>query len=221
MLNGQSVNGIYGGINFSGETWVLSAIAESLCLYDYSGVTPYYYLYNFETKTWWKMSGVLKGDIASSSAIKILYVPSFDRQKWHTFLSVFSTPNKYLLSQSQGCTQNGVNPFMISKAYNTNPSETGSLTDAILLVKGEKDSTATVSLQYSLTVDSDDFVEIKTFEDFIFNGDLEILFIPVPIGNIANAHHYRLKIIVSDTSGSSPVYLYNIERRFRTKGRSR
>lgn len=221
QVNNQTTNGVMGGVTFSGDAWVLAATAESLCLYNYSADYGYYYLYNFETKTWWKMSGILKGDIGATDEIKIAYVSSFDRQKFYTFLSIFSTANDYVLSNDQGCTQTGVLPFITTKAFNTNPSETGSLTEIILLLKGSSSDPADIKIQYSLTVHSDDFVDIRAYEQYVFNNDLETLSIPVPTSSIANAHHYRLKIIIGTTSGTSTVYLYNIERRFRMKGRSR
>jgi hypothetical protein len=371
VINNQSSNGIMGGISFSGESWVLQAIADALCVYDYTGDTDYFYFYAFETKTWWKRSGVNIGDIGqitaevpayldwqevtlyeesgltsiiyhltidpdypsvnkhlkwtylgetilemdtvddvvtftpspfdanptfaftlpstgykqltfsyrkgnamahylwvylendplitdyidftsiyvpdslelvlwlevtvpavpaytvlpyytgSETLEKILYVPSFNRQKWFNFISITSDTQDYVYSNTQGCTQGTETPFFVTKAFNSNPSETGSLTELILAIKGTDASTANIKVQYSLTVDGDDFVDIKTYDGYIFNGDLEVLSIPVPISYIANAHHYRLRVEIGNCSDTEGVYLYNIERRFRVKGRSR
>jgi hypothetical protein len=91
----------------------------------------------------------------------------------------------------------------------------------VLQVKGVSTYTADITVQYSLTDDADDFIDIKAYDNYIFDGDVEILSIPVPIGNIANAHHYRLKIIIGSSSHATGVYLFNIERRFRIIGRAR
>lgn len=153
--------------------------------------------------------------------IKILYVPAFNRQKWYNFVSLYSVAQDYVFAGEKGCIQGTQMPFLVTKAFNTNPSETGSLTEVILLVKGVANATVDIQVQYSLTVDADDFVSIKEYDGYIFNGDLEVLSIPVPISNIANAHHYRIKIIIGNSSNAAGVQLYNIERRFRLKGRSR
>ena len=230
-MNGQSINGIFGGINVGGESWVLASAAESLCVYDYTGLTAYYYLYNYEAKTWWKMSGILKTDIgyAQTSMIPFgyvsdtmnLYVPSFDRQSYYAFVSKPYWVIGYVFASGLGCTHSTTYPFIESKSYNTNPSETGSLTEVVLLLRGTVDCTALMKIQYSLTADADDFIDIKTFDSYRFTGDVEVLSVPVPVSLIANAHHYRIKIVIGNASSGPSVYLYNIERRFRVKGRSR
>jgi hypothetical protein len=221
VLNGQSSNGIFGGISFSGEPWVLTSDANFLYVYNYSGLVAYYYVYNFETKTWWKKSGMLKGDISATSEIDIRYIPFFNRQGMFNFISVFSVANDYLFSMQLGRTQGTVLPFFITKAYNSNPSETGSLTEVLLEVKGTSSAVADIVILYSLTIAGNDFVAIKTYDDYVFNGDVEILSIPVPISNIANAHHYRIKVQIGNSTTPPTVYLFNVERRFRLKGRSR
>jgi len=221
VLNGQSSNGIFGGISFSGEAWVLASNANFLYVYNYTGLVAYYYVYNFETKTWWKKSGMLKGNISSASEIDIKYIPFFNRQGMFNFISIFSAANDYLFSMQLGCTQGTVLPFFITKAFNTNPSETGSLTEVVLSIKGVLNSLADVVISYSLTVDTSDFTEIKRFDDYRFNGDMEIIAIPVPTAYIANAHHYRIKVEIGNVTTPPTVYVYNVERRFRLKGRSR
>jgi hypothetical protein len=152
---------------------------------------------------------------------KILYVPAFNRQEWFNFISVLSDTQDYVYANEQGCTQGVYVPFFITKAFNTNPSETGTLTEIILAIQGTNSETANIKVQYSLTVDADDFLDIRTFTGYTFNGDVEIISIPVPISNIANAHHYRIRVEIGNFSDTEGVYLYNIERRFRVKGRSR
>jgi hypothetical protein len=221
VLNGQSSNGVFGGISFSGERWVLTSDANFLYVYNYSGLVAYYYVYNFETKTWWKKSGMLKGDVSSVSEIDVRYIPFFNRQGMFNFISIFSGANDYLFSMQLGRTQGTVLPFFVTKAYNSNPSETGSLTEVLLEVKGTSAATANIVIQYSLTVSDDDFVDVKRFDNYMFNGDVEVLSIPVPTSNIANAHHYRIKVQIGNSTTPPTVYLFNVERRFRLKGRSR
>ena len=220
ILNNQSSNGVMGGIDFSGANWVLTALAEELYMFDHTGATAYYYMFEFETKTWWKFSGFTATNISAASTFNFMYIPSYDRQELFNVISENDTQD-YYYSKQLGCTQGTAHPFMITKAFNSYPSETGSLTDVVLQVKGVSTYTADITVQYSLTDDADDFIDIKAYDNYIFNGDVEILSIPVPIGNIANAHHYRLKIIIGSSSHATGVYLFNIERRFRIIGRSR
>jgi len=152
---------------------------------------------------------------------KIMYVPSFNRQAWFNMISLLSETLDYVYANEQGCTQGTLVPFFVTKAFNTNPSETGTLTEIILAIKGTNAQTANIKVQYSLTVDADDFADIKVLAAHVFTGDLEVISIPVPISNIANAHHYRIRVEIGNFSDTAGVYLYNIERRFRVKGRSR
>ena len=221
VINGQSGNGIMGGISFTGEPWVVTSTADELYLYNYAGLTAYYYIFRFETKTWWKMSGMLKADIASNDAIKIMYIPYFTNQDIYNFISIFSAGQGYVLSEQLGCTQGTTYPFVVTKAFNTNPSEVGTLTDIIIMLQGTAGNTADVRLQFSITAGADDFTDIIAYDNYIFNGDVEIMSILMRIADIINTHHYRLKLSIGSLSSTNPVYVYNIERRFRTKGRSR
>jgi hypothetical protein len=76
--------------------------------------------------------------------------------------------------------------------------------------------TSTITLSYSLSTSANDFKTFKVFANYKFNGDIENLDIPVPVACIANAHHYRIKV---ECTGYTEIY--NIERRFRTRGRTR
>jgi hypothetical protein len=220
IVNSQTTNGVLGGIDFSGNNWVLTALSEELYMYDHTGATPYYYMFEFETKTWWKFSGFTATNIGAASTFNFMYVPSYSKQELFALISEDDTQDVYY-SKQLGCTQGTAYPFMVTKAFNSYPSETGSLTEVVLQVKGVATYKADVTVQYSLTDDASDFATIKTYDDYTFDGDVEILSIPVPIANISNAHHYRIKVIIGASTHASGVYLFNIERRFRSKGRSR
>jgi hypothetical protein len=219
IVNNTLVNGTMGGIILTGSDWVLSSDAYGLYVYSKSTTPALYYYFDFETRTWWKKSGIAKANVGTTSTINIRYIPSHTKQSMFMFVTINGTTPDLLFSQQLGKVQTN-QPFVITKAYNTSPSETGTLTELLLMIKGTKDDTADISVLYSLTDDADDFVSIKEYEEHVFTGDVEILSIPVPVAYIANSHHYRIKIIVGD-SYTFPVYLYNIERRFRVKGRSR
>ena len=130
-------------------------------------------------------------------------------------------------SQADGAISDSVYPFVITKSYQTMPSEQGTLSSIVLLMKSTDGLSADIEVLYSLTENGDDFQQIIKKTAYEFSGDMERFQIPLHPSFIANAHHYRLKIIVSNhlVSGSArsdlPVYLYNIERRFRVRGYSR
>jgi hypothetical protein len=108
----------------------------------------------------------------------------------------------------------GVNdPYIVTKAYNSSPSDIGSLTSVILQLKGVGGTTSQITLSYSLTSEADDFKVIKVFNAFAFNGDIQNVEIPVPTAYIINSHHYRLKL-----ESTNYVEVYNMERRFRVRG---
>jgi len=150
-----------------------------------------------------------------------MYIPYFTNQDIYNFISIFSAGQGYVLSEQLGCTQGTTYPFVVTKAFNTNPSEVGTLTDIIIMLQGTAGNTADVRLQFSITAGADDFTDIIAYDNYIFNGDVEIMSILMRIADIINTHHYRIKLSIGSLSSTNPVYVYNIERRFRTKGRSR
>ncbi len=78
----------------------------------------------------------------------------------------------------------------------------------------------TFSVYYSKTTDStDDWVLLKSYTDTDFeDGEPTILTLNLVGSEIARLRHYRLKFTVS---GGDNVRLCEVERRFRTIGRSR
>ena len=220
FVNGASTNGVFGGIYFTGNDWALASDTENLYLYQSDTTPSEYYRYDNEAKTWWKMSGITKTDAGTADTINVLFVPSYSKAFAFSFVTINTAgAATWFITTDLGLTQGTVYPYIVSKAFNTNPSEDGTLTDLILQVKGTKDATANITVLYQLTDNGSTFTTAKAYTAYKFTGDTEILQIPLHMSYIHRAHHYRLKIIVQSTV--SPVYLYNMERRFRTIGRSR
>jgi len=220
VLNGQLTNGVFGGISFSGTDWALASDNEYVYLYQ-SDTTPInYYRYAQETKTWWKMSGITNTQAGTAETINVLFVPSWSKSYMFSFVSINSaaTPTWFFTTEL-GLTQSTVYPYIVTKAYNTNPSEDGTLTALILQLKGTAAATCNITVQYQLTDNGSTFTTAKSYSAQAMSGDTEIFEIPLLASSVHRTHHYRLKIIVQSTV--SPVYLYNIERRFRIVGRSR
>jgi len=188
-----------------------------------------FYKFNLKSRTWWRMSGPSSNLVDISSQFKCYYIPNYTRSGIYTVIDNYEIVNGALTGNHtfdeyndmgfshDGSTEDIIYPYIITKAYNTNPSELGTLTTLILMISGTAAETADITVLYSLTTNADDFVELYHEEDYIFTGDVETIELPLPVSAIANAHHYRLKII----SEGNALYLYNIERRFRVRGRSR
>lgn len=218
-INGALTNGIMGGIEDLDTEFSLVADSEKLYIYDSTSKqhdNNYIYVFDTKYRTWWKRSGFSKNNS--------VYVDANFYMKYITMASSDSIVSFVSLETSAGLIdmhydighKGNYDPFIVTKAFNTNPSELGTLTAIILQIQGTIDSTSNISLLYSITMDGDDFTEFKSFTPYTFNGDVENISIPVPIAYIANANHYRLKLISSGT-----MLVYNIERRFRVKGYSR
>ena len=219
LVNNAMTNGIMGGIVLTGFDWVLESSAFGLYVYSKSITPIMYYFFDFETRTWWKKNGLTAPDVSATGTINVRLFPSHNKQL--IFMAITDnggTPDFYI-SQTLGKVQ-AVQPFIVTKSFNTNPSETGTLTEIILMLSGTVGQPCDIEVFSSLTEDTDDFTSIKKFENTYLTGDVQIFSIPMPVSFVTNAHHYRLKVSIGDTT-TYPVYLYNIERRFRVKGRAR
>jgi len=229
LVNNALTNGVMGGIEMDtsigsgfdqANHWRLTADKTNLYVYireSILDVDTFRYEFNFKTRTWWKRSVPNHLHASVIAPYKLWYVPMYNRTDVYTVVNSYHTGDyTFQVFDDKGFTHDDY-PYIITKAYNTNPSELGTLTTLILMLSGTAGETADITVLYSLTTNADDFVELYHEEDYLFTGDVETIEIPVPVSAIANAHHYRLKII----SEGNVLYLYNIERRFRVRGRSR
>lgn len=234
-MNNALTNGIMGGAGEFSDLWTLETDEDSLYVYSkYNGTTvldpTIYYVFNYETRTWWKSNGWSKDLYSQCEELHVRFLPTYDNKDfipllWDHKESVEDSFWVHFgLSGQDGITIDGNYPYVVTKAFQSIPSEHGSLTTILLSLSGENETTADISVLYSLTQDSNDFKEITTKTDYKFNGDMEIIQIPINQSLVSNAHHYRLKIQIKNKEygyAYYPVYLYNIERRFRVRGYSR
>ena len=224
-VNNNNVNGIYGGIDNLESTIQLASDSNHLYLYDptddYMYVNgdsddgTYFLQYNITDKTWWKYSEILDKTYDTSRFM----VPNANNTNIVIVINSFAliSPIYYFKFYYTSHTKFQVKyPYIITKAFNSNTSEVQTLTSLLLEVKKYNLNTSTINIYYSTTADGDDFVLFKTYTAYAFSGDVEILDIPMPVALIPNKHHYRIKI---EVNGS--MYLFNIERRYRVRGRSR
>ncbi len=234
-VNNALTNGIMGGIdmnnNLLASNYVMEADKNYLYLYSRSSNMTMYYMFDFQTRTWWKKSGWSIANFNTTDSMRMRMIPKYGNNGFIPFFWTWDTgvtEDDFWFCFGVGAT--GVTqtiggvarvPYIITKAFQSLPSETGTLTSIILALKGTQANTADITVGYSLAETGDTFTTIWTYNNYAFSGDKEIIEIPVPVSYIANAHHYRLRIQITDFSSSNPVYLYNIERRFRVRGYSR
>lgn len=217
-VNGNISNGMYGGVEPIPTTFSLASDNDHLYVYN-STIALHddnrYYIYDTQSKSWWHMTGFSKNNSNLSVAFKVKYLTLDSTDGMISVISSNTTAGVFDLYAVMG--HKGLySPFIVTKAFNSNPSELGTLTSIILQVRGTTTETSSIILSYSLTSSANDFKEFKRFANHVFNGDIENLDIPVPVACIANAHHYRIKI---ECTGYTEIY--NIERRFRMRGRTR
>jgi hypothetical protein len=220
--NGSLSNGVLGGISDIPETYSLASDNNNLYLYNSSvflhNINPYY-VFDVQGRSWWKRSGFTKNNsVYSTIAFKVNYITMSNTDDIITFISVNTTTGitDFIDMHYEKGHKGLYSPYLITKAFNTNPSELGTLTSIILEIKGTAAAKSDIILYYSVTSNADDFIEFKRYTQHEFTGDIEIIDIPVPIAYIANKHHYRIKI---ECSASTEIF--NIERRFRVRGRTR
>lgn len=235
IIHGQNSNGVACGIVPVSDSnlWALTCDKDYLYYYDTyhtvgSGETAdtyiylYYYKFDIKARTWWKYTGFSIARATSNDSVESFYLPQPDRSGMYAlYASTISATSVYRVLTNMGMNTE-VNPYLVTKAYNTKPSETATLTNIIILFRGSTSAiTGDFKVYYSLTERDDDFEELWSENGYDFSGDVEMIDIPCMQSAISRAHHYRLKIKIEPSVDSSYVYLYNIERRFRVTGRSR
>jgi hypothetical protein len=216
--NGASLNGIFGGITPTDKTHV---VATEDFLYFFKKVntasesSPYCYVYNIKQRSWWKLSMFNYRRSELGANIETFYVPTYSGTAIRVVCNSTDevTFTKY---EQMGCT-GGQLPFIVTKAFRQGITDTGTLTNVILQVQVPSPTVArTIKLSCSDKTTGTDFTEIATVT-FMPSGDVENIDIPVSSWMVSNLMHYRLKLEVD----VGEFYLFNMERRFRLKGRSR
>ena len=214
--NNALTNGVMGGIpEVTSADYRLTADKDNLYVYQRFASASLgdglVYLFRFRERTWWKMQG-LNEEMLDISAVVRHYIA---RPGNNGIANMVIGSGKRFYSEP--FVYRDTDAYIVTKAFNSMPSQEGTLSSIILMVQGDADDTCDINVFYSKTTNGDDFVELYHAEDYLFTGDIEIINIPLPVAFVHNTHHYRLKI----TADGDPLYVYNIERRFRVKGMSR
>lgn len=242
LSNGSISNGILGGIipTFNNVTFCkLAADRAKLILYqapklgaNYTTgqvMQSYLYVYYFEQKTWWYNSGMyLKpATVTTYDYQNQLIIPQPDRTGFYVVDNyregdadaVYTITNNYANNDYE-------NPYIVTKAFNTSPSDQATLTAIIMQISSDINAGyADLSVYYSLLDDDSSWTLLKTFDEQLLHTYVENLEINLIGSEICRASHYRLKIVVSkgSTVGNTfnCLFLHNMELRYRIIGRSR
>jgi len=227
-INGSTANSINGGIPPLSDLYALSADANKLYVYRGTKKTvlaagtdaEYYYSFDLISHVWWKLSSFSNNNSGPSTNFTQCLIPAHGRGTMFALLSYDTTEGYFNVYSVLG--HKGIyTPFIVTKAYNNNPSDDGTLTDILLVIAGTATDNVAITVSYSITGRRtiSDFSSLYTEAAHVLTGDIEIIRIPVSNAYVARAHHYRIKVGLEGLANS--VYLYNIERRFRIVSRSR
>lgn len=225
-------NGIAGGVDIPYTLPYAKISSDENYLYAYfneyhgSGTyDKYIYAFNIKERTWWKIdSGIDEDTYTGVDDFVKFIIPSAYRNKSYYLVTYYTgtlaTPSG-LTAKWNTYDELGYNadlyPYVITKAFSSLPTDKQALTSVALQFQAAEDADIDLTVLYSKTIDQDDFEIIKQYDHYIANGLMETLDIPLPIRLVSNVRHYRIKVIAKNDA----LYLYNIERRYRTTGRSR
>ena len=215
--NGALTNGVMGGIKELNHTYSIAADNDNIYLYNNNFInTENNIVYVFDTQfnSWWKRTGFSKINSPYDNAdIRVMYITSSDTESVFSFISVRGDSENYFdcydIIGHKGISE----PSIITKAFNSSPSETGTLTGLILQFQGQEEENTDINVYYSIDSVGDTFNKINSIINHKFSGSIENIFMPIPLPYIINTHHYRIKI-----EFSNKARIYNIERRFRIRG---
>ena len=208
------------GIVVSDQTW-LTCDENYLYVFKRSHLISdnevAFYKFDIRHRSWWKQSGYTNDMFVDNQDFFVSYIPTSNYDEMFSIISTqYADTDYYYIMNEMGISQTQV-PYFVTKSFHSVPSETGSLTDVIVVLSATADDPIEVTLSYSLNAFGDEFIEVKKIAGYIASGDVEYMVIPVPVAAIARAPQYRLKL---EMSGSS-IKFYGLERRFRMHGRSR
>jgi hypothetical protein len=173
----------------------------------------FYRQFNFKQRSWWKLSSVtINNSVYTSYDFNIKYLPMADNSNIVLLVNYYNTNGSFNLHYNLGATTGTNYPNIVTKKFNTNPSDIQALTQVILYLKGS----GTGTLTFKLYDANDTLVHTRTFSSYAFPSYITPLLIDLPAYATANMHSYYFTV-----SSTNAMYLYNIERRFRTRGRTR
>lgn len=220
-INGTLSNGVLGSIDLTDSNYNFISSDENR-VYVSAGAygilsthDPVLYVFEIRNRTWWKYSGINTDATGIGTVFAYRYFNSQNRDTTYAVVSDIDS-NKFYAFESIGFTGDTI-PFVVTKAFSTLPTDKQTLTSLALQFQAAEDADLYIHVQLSTSAEDDDFETIKEYDHYIANGKIETLELFLPIRLVSRASHYRVKIQISNAI----CYLYNIERRFRTTGRSR
>lgn len=216
IASGRIINGIAGGISNTDKT-NLAANENFVYLYQktVSAGDNFIYKYDINQRTWWKISGFSESHDDLGSSLEIMYIPTFDNSQFHAIVNDLTVGYWHLFNVDGH--KGTLDPYIVTKAFYANPTDDGTLSAIVISLQGTKDDSADITVEYSKTIDDTDWTEVKRYEEYLFTGDIQRIYIPMPVSAIHNCSHYRIRITIAGADCS----VYGLERRFRMKGLSR
>lgn len=216
LINGQNVNGISGGIpryideSNSKLDGNLYADNENLYLW----IDRDFYMYDLNARSWWYFSGFAKGnEFTGDNDISQSYFWNLGDRKTDVVISDLDSNTWSAYNRLSTYVDNA---YVVTKAYNSIPSEKQALTNMTLETRGDAGSVADITISIYLYA-SDEWVDIKTLNGHMFTGNVEMIDIYIPPKYVVRTSHYKIRVSVS----GSALRVYNMERRFRIQRRSR
>lgn len=218
--NGTVTNGMLGSADIA-KYGLTHLASDEMYLYVYKrahtssdALDTTLYVFDIKYRTWWKQSGFNDNQASLGDTFKSFYIPSQSRDT--SYAVVNNSTTSWQVFNDVGL-YGSIYPFITTKAYATLPSDKETLTSVIFQIKAVSGTDLHYTLYGSKTVDQNDFFIIKDAPHFIANGEIQLIEIFLPVSLVSGTTAYRLKLQIS----GGKCYLYNIERRYRVRGRSR
>jgi len=217
--SGQVTNGMLGSIDI-GKINATHICADEMYVYVYKEANSAsddttVYVYDIKYRTWWKRSGFnqLHANIGTSFSVR--YIPAQNRNT--SYAVVYDTDGNSFYNFNDIGVKGTKTPYGVTKAFSSLPTDKETLTAVIVQLEATAGTDLSWKLYISNSADQDDFRLVKENDHYIASGTIDNIEVYLPVCCVPNVRQYRLKLEIS----GGACKLYNIERRFRVRGRSR
>jgi len=219
---GQITNGMLGSIDMYKQNGMTHLSADSTYVYVYKKAYNYnliqdnlMYVFDIKTRTWWKRNSFSYKIGYNDALMDVIYFPSINKDATYSITNNIVSKNFDLYDDIGIIGSNS--SYIITKAFSSLPTDKETLTAIIFQLKATAGTDLAYTLSISNSIDQDDFKIAKQVDHHIATGTIENVEIFLPVSIVPNVRQYRIKLQVFN----GKCYIYNIERRFRVRGRSR
>ncbi len=229
-VNGSNANAVLGGITIP-ATALITATKDYLYIYDptyylitagatYDAWGVYTYKYDIKKRSWWKSATIAMNFVphGENYSLYIFIIPYGNRSSVYMVTTGIAASSHFgYVYREANSAVTGMSSYITTKAFNTSPSEMETLTSVILQLKRSVAGNATILMEVSSYDATATWVTIYSAVHAL-TEDLSTISIPMNPTLFNNKPYYRLRLTITTTSH---VFLYNIERHYRTRGMSR